>query len=51
MVRCCVLTVGVLAVVAAFAIRGNALVIKHPSRETVGVMARPAILGGRYMIR
>ena len=50
MVCCRIFAGGVLAVVAAFAIRGNALVIKHPGGETGCVMTRPTILGCRYMV-
>lgn len=45
-----ILAGGVLAVVTAFAIRGNALVVKHATGEIVGVMTDATILGGRYMV-
>lgn len=45
-----VLAGGVLAIVATFAISGNTLVVEHTGGETVRIMARTTILGGRYMI-
>ena len=50
MIDSCVLADGVLTVVAAFAIRGYALVIKHAGGEAIGVMTRSAILCGGYMV-
>ncbi len=50
MVCCRVLARRVLAVVTAFASRGNALVIEHARGKTVGVMADTAIFSGRYMV-
>ena len=50
MVGCRVLAGSVLAVVAAFAIRGNTLMIEYAFGEAGCVMTGPAILGGRYMV-
>ena len=41
---------GVLAVMAALAIRGYSLVIEHAFGEAGCVMTGPAILRGRYMV-
>jgi hypothetical protein len=50
MIDRCIFAGGVLAVMAAFAIRGNTLVIEHAFGEAGCVMTRPTILRGRYMV-